>query len=152
MKNCSFLSQPVIPHYIVHAAILLWYIFLRIFHQDGRLCCGSANLCVQVRDNLSLCPGRPIILPYINSSYQYIYISDSSTYLFIPIYDYLVLGAEVLLGPGPTSETVPPYMSVFGRKMLPGSGMLAVKVHTDGPTRVLEISDIKHRVKFYLVI
>ena len=57
------------------------------------------------------------------------------------------LGSEVLLGPGPCSENVPAYMSVFRRKMLPGSGLLAVKVLTDGPTRVLEITDIKHQVR-----
>ena len=57
------------------------------------------------------------------------------------------LGSEVLLGPGPTGNKVPAHMAVSRKKMLPGSGMLAVKVITDGPTRVLEITDINHRVR-----
>ena len=51
---------------------------------------------------------------------------------------------------GPTSpvlqrQQVPPEMQVVRHRMREGSGFLAVRVLTDGPTRVLEISDIQQR-------
>ncbi|XP_044308193.1 vacuolar protein sorting-associated protein 13D isoform X3 [Varanus komodoensis] len=55
-------------------------------------------------------------------------------------------GAEVVLGPdtallGP----VPPEQQFINQKMRPGSGILAVRVIPDGPTRVLQITDFNQR-------
>ena len=43
-------------------------------------------------------------------------------------------------------NNIPPEMCVERQRMRPGSGMLTVKVVTDGPTRVLQITDIKQQV------
>ncbi|XP_068096572.1 intermembrane lipid transfer protein VPS13D isoform X2 [Hyperolius riggenbachi] len=57
-------------------------------------------------------------------------------------------GAEVVLGPDSTLEllgSVPEEQQFINQKMRPGSGILSVKVIPDGPTRVLQITDISHR-------
>ncbi len=54
-----------------------------------------------------------------------------------------------MLGPSPPSKRahdVPVEMAVFREKLRPGSGVLAVKVITDGPTRVLQVTDINQQV------
>ena len=38
-------------------------------------------------------------------------------------------------------------MQIVRQRFRPGSGFLSVKILTDGPTRVLQISDIKHQVR-----
>ena len=59
----------------------------------------------------------------------------------------MFLGASVYLGPiSPENSPVPDHMRVCGQRMLPGSGMLAVNVLTDGPTRVLQITDLRQSV------
>lgn len=45
-----------------------------------------------------------------------------------------------------TDEGVPLEQAVSRQRLRPGSGFLAVNVLTDGPTRVLEITDIKQKV------
>ena len=55
-----------------------------------------------------------------------------------------------MLGPSPPivkSRDVPPNMQIVRQRFRPGSGFLSVKILTDGPTRVLQISDIKHQVR-----
>ncbi|XP_041275721.1 vacuolar protein sorting-associated protein 13D isoform X1 [Onychostruthus taczanowskii] len=57
-------------------------------------------------------------------------------------------GAEVVLGPDNSLELlgpVPPEQQFTNQKMRPGSGVLAVRVIPDGPTRVLQITDCNQR-------
>ncbi|KAJ7401442.1 hypothetical protein BTVI_95875 [Pitangus sulphuratus] len=57
-------------------------------------------------------------------------------------------GAEVVLGPDTSLELlgpVPPEQQFINQKMRPGSGVLAVRVIPDGPTRVLQITDFNQR-------
>ncbi|MGH0120150.1 UNVERIFIED_CONTAM: hypothetical protein FKN15_065311 [Acipenser sinensis] len=57
-------------------------------------------------------------------------------------------GAEVVLGPDPFSglvDPVPPEQQFLNQKMRPGSGVLSVGVMPDGPTRVLQITDLNQR-------
>ncbi|XP_032904331.1 vacuolar protein sorting-associated protein 13D isoform X4 [Amblyraja radiata] len=56
-------------------------------------------------------------------------------------------GAEVVLGPEPTLglEPVPVEQQFINQKMRPGSGVLCLRVIPDGPTRVLQITDLQHR-------
>uniref|UniRef100_A0A8C3DPQ3 Vacuolar protein sorting 13 homolog D n=1 Tax=Corvus moneduloides TaxID=1196302 RepID=A0A8C3DPQ3_CORMO len=57
-------------------------------------------------------------------------------------------GAEVVLGPDTSLELlgpVPPEQKFTNQKMRPGSGVLAVRVIPDGPTRVLQITDFNQR-------
>uniref|UniRef100_A0A8C0UDE0 Vacuolar protein sorting 13 homolog D n=1 Tax=Cyanistes caeruleus TaxID=156563 RepID=A0A8C0UDE0_CYACU len=57
-------------------------------------------------------------------------------------------GAEVVLGPDNSLELlgpVPPEQQFTNQKMRPGSGVLAVRVMPDGPTRVLQITDFNQR-------
>lgn len=51
-------------------------------------------------------------------------------------------GAEVVLGPDTSMELlgpVPPEQQFINQKMRPGSGMLAIRVIPDGPTRALQV-------------
>jgi len=58
----------------------------------------------------------------------------------------LFLGSEAVLGPQ-THGNPPSIEQRVGRqKLRPGSGFLSVRVTTDGPTRVLQVLDIKERV------
>ncbi|XP_043387413.1 vacuolar protein sorting-associated protein 13D isoform X3 [Chelonia mydas] len=57
-------------------------------------------------------------------------------------------GAEVVLGPDTSLELlgpIPPEQQFINQKMRPGSGVLAVRVVPDGPTRVLQITDFNQR-------
>ncbi|XP_066494000.1 intermembrane lipid transfer protein VPS13D [Tiliqua scincoides] len=57
-------------------------------------------------------------------------------------------GAEVVLGPDASLETLspaPPEQQFIYQKMRPGSGVLAARVIPDGPTRVLQITDFNQR-------
>ncbi|NXG45301.1 VP13D protein, partial [Psilopogon haemacephalus] len=57
-------------------------------------------------------------------------------------------GAEVVLGPDTSLEIlgpVPPEQQFINQKMRPGSGVLAVRVIPDGPTRVLQVTDFNQR-------
>ncbi|XP_040843870.1 vacuolar protein sorting-associated protein 13D isoform X2 [Ochotona curzoniae] len=57
-------------------------------------------------------------------------------------------GAEVVLGPDTSVELlgpVPPEQQFINQKMRPGSGMLAIRVIPDGPTRALQITDFCQR-------
>lgn len=59
---------------------------------------------------------------------------------------HIFLGSEAVLGPQ-THTNPPPIEQRVGRqKLRPGSGFLSVTVTTDGPTRVLQVLDIKERV------
>lgn len=66
---------------------------------------------------------------------------------------FVVLGNEAVLGPSlADSQLLPPNgipveQAVCRQRLRPGSGFLAVNVITDGPTRVLEITDVKEKVK-----
>lgn len=62
------------------------------------------------------------------------------------------VGNDVVLGPPQNVqyETMPNGILVeqaVGRqKLRPGSGLLAIKVVMDGPTRVLQITDVQNKV------
>ncbi|KFM78297.1 Vacuolar protein sorting-associated protein 13D, partial [Stegodyphus mimosarum] len=84
------------------------------FTSDGRLCCGYPNMYVQAKDG----------------------------------FKGLRRGNEVVLGPSmPVSfvtleNGIPIEQAISRRKLRGGSGVLTVKVFPDGPTRVLQITDI----------
>ena len=69
----------------------------------------------------------------------------------------LLAGSEAVLGPAQllchqlVYTSVPIEQAVSRQKLRPGSGFLAVKMVTDGPTSVLHISDIKEKVCFVMV-
>ncbi|XP_076167518.1 vacuolar protein sorting 13D isoform X3 [Ptiloglossa arizonensis] len=61
-------------------------------------------------------------------------------------------GSEAVLGPQ-THTNPPPIEQRVGRqKLRPGSGFLSVRVTTDGPTRVLQVLDIKERKKTFALL
>ncbi|XP_043510420.1 vacuolar protein sorting-associated protein 13D isoform X2 [Frieseomelitta varia] len=61
-------------------------------------------------------------------------------------------GSEAVLGPQ-THISPPPIEQRVGRqKLRPGSGFLSVTVTTDGPTRVLQVLDIKERKKTFALL
>ncbi len=70
----------------------------------------------------------------------------------------LSAGGEAVLGPslpagkvsGSSGRVLPPEMRISRQKLRPGSGVLSVKVVTDGPTRVLQITDINQQVRALL--
>lgn len=63
-----------------------------------------------------------------------------------------IVGSEAVLGPQ-THCNPPPIEQKVGRQRLrPGSGYLSVRVTTDGPTRVLQVLDIKERVRPLIVL
>lgn len=58
---------------------------------------------------------------------------------------WISIGGEVVVGPAPVvkgSRHIPSEILIERQKLRPGSGVLNVKVVTDGPTRVLQITDI----------
>ncbi|GFQ85231.1 vacuolar protein sorting-associated protein 13D [Trichonephila clavata] len=87
------------------------------FTSDGRLCCGYPNMYVQSKDG----------------------------------FKGLRRGNNVVLGPAmPVSfvtldNGIPIEQAISRRKLRGGSGVLTVKVIPDGPTRVLQITDIKKK-------
>lgn len=61
-------------------------------------------------------------------------------------------GSEAVLGPQ-MHISPPPIEQCVGRQRLrPGSGFLSVRVSTDGPTRVLQVLDIKERKKTFALL
>ncbi|XP_066594830.1 intermembrane lipid transfer protein Vps13D isoform X2 [Prorops nasuta] len=61
-------------------------------------------------------------------------------------------GSEAVLGPQ-THTNPPPIEQRVGRqKLRPGSGFLSISVTTDGPTRVLQVLDIKERKKTFALL
>lgn len=47
-----------------------------------------------------------------------------------------------------TTDDTPLHQMVNFKKVRPGSGLLSVKVTMDGPTRVLEITDVRYSVSY----
>ncbi|UYV65050.1 VPS13D [Cordylochernes scorpioides] len=87
------------------------------FTSDGRLCCKLPQCYVQARDGyLGLCPGKEV-----------------------------VLGRTVPITLMTLESGIPIEQAVSYQKLRGGSGVLAVRVLPDGPTRVLNISDIRHK-------
>ena len=85
------------------------------FTEDGRLCCQHSGLYVQARDgHLGLRVGLDA-----------------------------VLGPEAGLGLGRIDLGIPVEQSICRQRLRPGSGFLGVRVTTDGPTRVLQITDLR---------
>lgn len=105
------------------------------FTEDGRLCCAHNNMCVQAKDGFfGLRQG----------------MSGASGARWQQ-------WCEAVLGPPQpvthrlTEEGLPLEQAVSRQRLRPGSGFLAVNVLTDGPTRVLEITDIKQKQKYALL-
>merc|ERR1719228_2370595 len=85
------------------------------FTEDGRLCCQHQGLYVQAKDGyLGLTAGRDV-----------------------------VLGPTANLCLSRTDSGVPVEQALSRQRLRPGSGYLSIKVTTDGPTRVLQVSDLK---------
>ncbi|XP_020286741.1 vacuolar protein sorting-associated protein 13D isoform X3 [Pseudomyrmex gracilis] len=61
-------------------------------------------------------------------------------------------GSEAVLGPLTPSNPPPIEQRVGRQKLRPGSGFLSVRVTTDGPTRVLQVLDIKERKKMFALL
>ena len=59
---------------------------------------------------------------------------------------HVIVGSEAVLGPQIHSSPPPIEQRVGRQRLRPGSGFLSVRVTTDGPTRVLQVLDIKERV------
>ncbi|XP_075234181.1 vacuolar protein sorting 13D [Lycorma delicatula] len=93
------------------------------FTDDGRLCCAHNNMCVQAKDG----------------------------------FFGLRKGSEAVLGPPQpvcyrtTEQGLPLEQAVSRQRLRPGSGYLSVKVDTDGPTRVIQIHDIKEKRTYAMV-
>jgi len=58
----------------------------------------------------------------------------------------IFVGSEAVLGPQMHGNPPSIEQRVGRQKLRPGSGFLSVRVTTDGPTRVLQVLDIKERV------
>jgi len=85
------------------------------FTEDGRLCCQHPGLYAQAKDGyLGLVSGRDV-----------------------------VLGPAANLCLSRTESGVPVEQALSRQRLRPGSGLLGVRVTTDGPTRVLQINDMK---------
>ncbi|XP_024892812.1 vacuolar protein sorting-associated protein 13D isoform X2 [Temnothorax curvispinosus] len=97
------------------------------FTDDGRLCCAHKNMCVQSKDGfMGLYEGGSV------ARWQ--------------------MWSEAVLGPQ-THGNPPPIEQRVGRqKLRPGSGFLSIRVTTDGPTRVLQVLDIKERKKTFALL
>ncbi|CAH1798376.1 unnamed protein product [Owenia fusiformis] len=66
-------------------------------------------------------------------------------HLCVQCVDTMRVGATVVVGPmsgSLTAKEVPTHMNVLFQKLRPGSGFLPVRVLMDGPTRVLQITDV----------
>ncbi|XP_033365082.1 vacuolar protein sorting-associated protein 13D isoform X2 [Bombus vosnesenskii] len=61
-------------------------------------------------------------------------------------------GSEAVLGPQMHTNPPPIEQRVGRQKLRPGSGFLSVTVTTDGPTRVLQVLDIKERKKTFALL
>ncbi|XP_072751576.1 intermembrane lipid transfer protein Vps13D isoform X2 [Anoplolepis gracilipes] len=61
-------------------------------------------------------------------------------------------GSEAVLGPQMHGNPPPIEQRVGRQKLRPGSGFLSVRVTTDGPTRVLQVLDIKERKKTFALL
>ncbi|XP_025991492.2 vacuolar protein sorting-associated protein 13D isoform X3 [Solenopsis invicta] len=61
-------------------------------------------------------------------------------------------GSEAVLGPQTHSNPPPIEQRVGRQKLRPGSGFLSIRVTTDGPTRVLQVLDIKERKKTFALL
>ncbi|KZC09178.1 Vacuolar protein sorting-associated protein 13D [Dufourea novaeangliae] len=61
-------------------------------------------------------------------------------------------GSEAVLGPQTHSSPPPVEQRVGRQKLRPGSGFLSIRVTTDGPTRVLQVLDIKERKKTFALL
>ncbi|RLU23666.1 hypothetical protein DMN91_003872 [Ooceraea biroi] len=97
------------------------------FTDDGRLCCAHKNMCVQSKDGfIGLCEGGSV------ARWQ--------------------MWSEAVLGPQTNSSPPPVEQRVGRQKLRPGSGFLSIRVTTDGPTRVLQILDIKERKKTFALL
>lgn len=65
----------------------------------------------------------------------------------------MLIGSDAVLGPiasaslQVTNSGVPFEQAICRQKLRPGSGFLSVNVTTDGPTRVIEITDIQDKVR-----
>ncbi|XP_043601959.1 vacuolar protein sorting-associated protein 13D isoform X2 [Bombus pyrosoma] len=61
-------------------------------------------------------------------------------------------GSEAVLGPQMHTNPPPIEQCVGRQKLRPGSGFLSITVTTDGPTRVLQVLDIKERKKTFALL
>ncbi|XP_039294739.1 vacuolar protein sorting-associated protein 13D isoform X2 [Nilaparvata lugens] len=96
------------------------------FTDDGRLCCAHNNMCVQAKDGFFGLRNDESEFPWQKWS-------------------------EVVLGPPQpecfrtTEQGIPLEQAVSRHRLRPGSGFLKIKIDTDGPTRVVQIYDVKEK-------
>ncbi|XP_078044296.1 vacuolar protein sorting 13D isoform X1 [Augochlora pura] len=97
------------------------------FTDDGRLCCAHKNMCVQSKDG-------------------FMGLHEGGSVARWQMWSEAVLGPQTHISPPPIEQRV-------GRqKLRPGSGFLSIRVTTDGPTRVLQVLDIKERKKTFALL
>ncbi|XP_026669305.1 vacuolar protein sorting-associated protein 13D isoform X1 [Ceratina calcarata] len=97
------------------------------FTDDGRLCCAHKNMCVQSKDG-------------------FMGLNEGGSVARWQMWSEAVLGPQIHTNPPPIEQRV-------GRqKLRPGSGFLSVTVTTDGPTRVLQVLDIKEKKKTFALL
>ncbi|XP_043480928.1 vacuolar protein sorting-associated protein 13D isoform X1 [Leptopilina heterotoma] len=97
------------------------------FTDDGRLCCVHRNMCVQSKDG-------------------FMGLNEGGSVARWQMWSEAVLGPETHCSPPPIEQRV------SRQRLRPGSGFLSVRVTTDGPTRVLQILDIKERNRTFALL
>ena len=112
-------------------------VILTSLFQDGRLLLDNTSyLCVQSK------PGYEALREGSHNSAYDIHVISAALLLFL-----LWLGSDVVLGHvtggrGP----IPSEQKIVRLKHSPGSGVLSVAVVSDGPTRILRITDENKKV------
>nr|XP_018896804.1 PREDICTED: vacuolar protein sorting-associated protein 13D isoform X1 [Bemisia tabaci] len=96
------------------------------FTEEGRLCCAHNNMCVQAKDG-------------------FFGLRPDSSGQFWQKWSEAVLGPPQAVCHQRTPEGVPLEQAVSRQRLRPGSGFLSGCVTTDGPTIVLQISDIHEK-------
>ncbi|XP_014236722.1 vacuolar protein sorting-associated protein 13D isoform X1 [Trichogramma pretiosum] len=97
------------------------------FTDDGRLCCVHANMCVQSKDG-------------------FMGLQEGGRVARWQMWSEAVLGPQMHCNPPPIEQRV------ARQRLRPGSGYLSVRVTTDGPTRVLQVLDIKERKRTFALL
>ncbi|XP_078616141.1 intermembrane lipid transfer protein VPS13D-like isoform X3 [Branchiostoma floridae x Branchiostoma japonicum] len=108
------------------------------FTEDGRMCCLHTGLCVQAK------------FPGLGTAFKDGRLCCLLGGLCVQAKDGMVglrHSAAAVLGPVGITQPgyIPPGQRVTRQKVQPGSGVLACRIVSDGPTRVLQITDINQK-------